>query len=416
MIIEEAFQTGQKHAVLDGYTIDFKEGIQISNNDRSKQHPVKRITCSIDDHPVREERFTYTPISPKQPFAGRYGWISPFIRATVKHLNITKENLPSKDATVIPMIVEKAADGIIQEGKKIEKQREAEWIAKMLREKQHASMKEVWKSCAYLYSLEGFLYKKMNETMRLIGDKDYEQDWRDKVPTLGPFCLLLWDNPASYKTTKQGTILYRGAKLSDELVSMFKEDCKKKRKNKPIRSFQSFTSCSRDSAVAEMYGNTLFIMTIKHAFSVDLKACSQYPDEEEELVSPGVCFTVERVEFDQEKDKYVIYLELIQQYNQIDHEQISECLIRHSDPIDPDSDHDAYYADARLRDLRRDRCDRYPGYARRYRYRGYARRYRYRGYARRYHHRGYARRPHARNDDRRHRARNDDRRDGGEHD
>ncbi|CAF4177451.1 unnamed protein product, partial [Rotaria sordida] len=100
----------------------------------------------------------------------------------------------------------------------------------------------------------------------------------------------------------------------------------------------------------------------------------------------------------------------------IDHEQISECLIRHSDPIDPDSDHDAYYADARLRDLRRDRCDRYPGYARRYRYRGYARRYRYRGYARRYHHRGYARRPHARNDDRRHRARNDDRRDGGEHD
>jgi hypothetical protein len=152
----------------------------------------------------------------------------------------------------------------------------------------------------------------MNETMRLIGDKEYEQDWRDKVRTWGPFCLLLWDNPSNYQATQKGTIFYRGTDLSDELISIFKEDCSIE--DKPVRSFQSFTSCTRDRAVAEMFGNVLFIMTVQHAFSVDLKPFSKYPDEEEELISPGVCFTVDRVEFDHHNNKYVIYLELAQQY------------------------------------------------------------------------------------------------------
>jgi hypothetical protein len=313
IIIEEAFQAGQKHAILDDYSIDFKHNIQILNNDSDKQRPVKRMMCNIDDNPVREERFTFTPISPKRPFGGLYGWISPFIREAAKHLNIKKNQLPSKDKTFIPMIVEKAAVGIIEAGKKIGKQREAEQMAKILREKKHAEMKEVWECCAYLYTMESFLYKRINETMRLIGDKEYEQDWRDKARTLGPFCLLLWDNPSSYKSTERGTPLYRGANLYDELISTFKDDCSKRKK--PVRSFQSFTSCSRNRARAEAFGNVLFIMIVKHAFSVDLKSVSRYPREEEELVSPGVCFTVDRVEFDKHKNKYVIYLNLAQQYN-----------------------------------------------------------------------------------------------------
>jgi len=313
IIIEEAFQAGQKHAILDDYSIDFKHKIQILNSNSNKQCPVKRMMCNADDNPVREERFTFTPISPKRPFGGLYGWFSPFVREAAKHLNITKAQLPSKYKRVIPMIVEKATVGIIEEGKKIGKQREAEQMAKMLREKKHAEMKEVWECCAYLYTMESFLYKRINETMRLIGDKEYEQDWRDKARTLGPFCLLLWDNPSSDQTTKRGTKLYRGANLSNELISTFKDDCSKE--DKPVRSFQSFTSCSRNRDKAELFGNVLFIMTVRHAFSVDLKSFSQYPGEEEELVSPGVCFTVDRVEFDKHKKKYVIYLNLVQQLN-----------------------------------------------------------------------------------------------------
>jgi hypothetical protein len=306
LIIEEAFQAGQKHAILDNYSIDFKHNIQILNIDGNKQRPVKRMVCNRDDHHPREERFTFTPINPKQPFGGLYGWISPFIREVAKELNITHEQLPSKDKTIVPIVVEKAALGIIEEGKIIGKKREAEQIAKMLREKKDAEIKEVWECCAYLYSLESFLYKKLNEIMRLVGSEEHEQVWRNKVRTLGPFCLLLWDNPTNYKTTKEGTIFYRGATLTEQQISSFKDDCLKEKK--PFRSFPSFTSCSRNRTKAEAFGNVLFIMTVKHAFTVDLKPFSEYPDEEEELLSPGICFTVDHVE------KHEIYLTLVQQH------------------------------------------------------------------------------------------------------
>jgi hypothetical protein len=209
------------------------------------------------------------------------------------------------------MIVEKAALGIIEEGKIIGKQCEAEQIAKKLREKKDAEIKEVWECCAHLYTLQSFLYKKLNEIMRLIGSKEHEEVWRNKVRTLGPFCLLLWDNPTNYTATKKGTIFYRGAKLLKEQISSFEDDCSKEKK--PLRSFPSFTSCSRNRAKAEPFGNVLFIMTVKHAFTVDLKPFSEYPDEEEELLSPGVCFTVDRVERHFFK-KHEIYLTLVQQH------------------------------------------------------------------------------------------------------
>ena len=270
------------------------------------------MVCNRDDTPVGEERFTYTPICVKHPFGGLYGWISPFIIASAKHLNITRKELPSKNPSVIGRIVEKAAAGIIEEGKKIGKESEAETMAKILLKTKEAGMNEVWKCCAHLYSLESFLYKKMNETMRLIGNQEQEEEWRNSAHTLGPFCLLLWDNPATSKSITRGTTLYRGANLSDQLISTFTDDCVKR--ETPVRSFQSFTSCSRNRARAEPFGNVLFIMKVKHAFSVDLKPYSRYPDEEEELISPGVCFTVHRVVFDAHKNKYVINLTLTQQY------------------------------------------------------------------------------------------------------
>lgn len=313
IIIEEAYQADQNHAILDTYSIDFKNKIQILHTDQSRQRPIKRMVINRADQHPRAERFTFTPINLEQPFAGLYGWISPFVRGAAKDLNITEEQLPSKDETKLPMIVERAAVGIVEEGKKIGKKREAEQMAKMLREKQHLGMKKVWKCCAHLYSMEGFLYKKLNETMRLIGSKEHEQEWRNNIHTLGPFCLLLWDNPFETKATQRGTIFYRGAQLTDKLISIFKDDCSKQAKNR--RSFPAFTSCSRNQAKAEKFGNVLFIMTVKHAFTVDIAPFSEYPDEEEELLSPGVCFTVEGVEFSKKNNKHQIYLNLIQQYS-----------------------------------------------------------------------------------------------------
>jgi len=312
MIIEKAFTAGETHAMLDDYHVDLKHNVQISNNDTSKQRPVKRMVRGKNDIRLREDRFLPNPIAPDRPFGGQYGFIPPFIKEVVKHLNLTKEELPSKNKRIVPMILEKAVLGIIEEGKKLGKQREAEHIAKLLRAKKNKGIKEVWRCCAYLYSLESFLYKRLNEIMRLIGSPQHEQVWRSKVDTLGPFCLLLWDNPFNSKMIKPKTILYRGANLSDELITSFKGECSKD--PKPWRTFQAFTSCSRNRSVAEQFGNVLFIMETRIAFTVDLSELSEYGHEEEELLFPGVSFTIDRVESGETNNKHLIYLTLQQRH------------------------------------------------------------------------------------------------------
>jgi hypothetical protein len=311
IIIEKAYAKKEPHAMFDNYHIDFKSNLQISNTDRNKQRPVKRMECNIDSTHLREDRFTFTPINPKQPFGGLYGWISPFIKEAAKDLHITKDNLPSKDKKTMSMVIDRAAAGIIEEAKLIGRKFEGEVLAEMLLKKKQAEMKEVWECCAYLYSLNCFLYKKLNEIMRLIGSKDQEHIWRNKIRTLGPFALLLWDNPSNYKPTPPGTELYRGAYLTDEAVSILEQDCLKE--DKPMHSFPAFTSCSRVQTEAEKFGNVLFIMNVKHAFTVDIERFSEYPYEKEELLSPGVCFIVQSV-VKKPGNKYWIYVDLIQQH------------------------------------------------------------------------------------------------------
>ncbi|CAF1441074.1 unnamed protein product [Adineta ricciae] len=312
IIIEEAFASNKTHAMLDDYHIDFHCNLQILNTDGKKQRPVKRVIRDKDDYSAREDRFAFVPIDPKRPFTGTYGWISPFIKETVKFLNITPQQLPSKDNRIISVLVEMAAQGIVEEGKLLGKQIEGEKIAELLLKKKEADMHTVWERCAYIYSLTSFVYMKLNETMRLIGSAGHEHIWRSKIGTLGPFSLLLWDSPSNYNSVKPKTILYRGAQLTEETISFFKDDCLQSRR--PNRSFPAFTSCSRNREVAEAYGNTLFIMEIQHAFTVDLQPFSQFPDEEEELLSPGVCFTVDFVESDERKNRHWIFLKLKQMH------------------------------------------------------------------------------------------------------
>ena len=113
------------------------------------------------------------------------------------------------------MLVDKAAEGIIKEGKDIGVEKQALKMASMLREKKHQGIEEVWKCCAYLYSMESFLYKTINTTMRLVGDQEHNDAWKSKVPTLGPFYLLLWDDPLNTKL-QFGKTLYRGANFNRE--------------------------------------------------------------------------------------------------------------------------------------------------------------------------------------------------------
>ncbi|CAF1485783.1 unnamed protein product [Adineta steineri] len=110
LIIEEAFLAKQTHVMLDDCCIDFEHGVRISNYDANKQKPLKRVVCKREDKHLREEHFMPDPIAPKRPFGGEYGWVSPFILEVRKDLNLeSTQRLPSRDETIIPMIVEKAA-------------------------------------------------------------------------------------------------------------------------------------------------------------------------------------------------------------------------------------------------------------------------------------------------------------------
>ncbi|CAF1451325.1 unnamed protein product [Rotaria sordida] len=311
LIIERAFKTKQPRAVLDSYYIDFESKLQISNIDDCKQRPIKRVVRNREDKHLREARFMDLPVSSGRSFGGEYGWISPFVIEVRQVLKLELDDLPSKKPSLIPILVEKAAQGIIEEGRSIGEKCAAEELANMLREKENAGIEEVWKCCAYLYTLESFLYKTLNAAMRLVGDKEQEKEWRSKIRTLGPFCLLLWDDPFNKELTTKKT-LYRGATLTKEQITTY---AKMAEDDKAYGSFQAYTSCSRNRDKAEEFGNTLFIMEILVAFIADLSLLSEYSAEEEELVTPGVCFHVKSVEFDRKKNKHLIHLQLRQRFS-----------------------------------------------------------------------------------------------------
>lgn len=311
MMIEEAYSKDEAIIKFDGYYIDFKAQVQISSGNHHQQRPIKRFVRTHEDKHLREERFMDLPVSVVRPSGGQYGWISPFIVEIRIALKLEKDQLPSKNPELIPMLVERAAVGIAEEGKKLNREREGKKIADMLLEVKHEKYDDVWKRCAYIYSLESYVYKTLNATMRLIGSKPDEQTWQEKIETLGPFCLLLWDDPINKSAIRNKT-LYRGAELKPEQIANYQNMIEKKDE---FGSFQGFSSCSRSREKAENFGNVLFIMNVNIAFVADISKLSKYPEEEEELITPGVCFQVERVEFDKNKKKYLIYLKLKQRFN-----------------------------------------------------------------------------------------------------
>ena len=311
-IIEEAYTANRDGVTLDNCHLNLKEKTHIPIGDSHRSGPIKRVALERNNTHIREERFMFDPVAPKRSYGLQYGWISPFIQAVRQELNLETEKLPSQDKTVIPMIVERACRGIIEEGKENGQQRTAEWMANKLMSNKYKEIEEIWTCCARLYTMETFLYKKLNETMRLIGDNMHEHLWRRKVSTLGPFALLLWDDPLNKEPKVGKQLLYRGISLNAAQIAMYKECCGE---SNEYRSFQAFTSCTRNRAQAEMFGNVLLIMEMHYAFTANLQPYSDYSNEEEELLFPGVCFTVQRVQYDKIKNRHLIYLNMKQRFN-----------------------------------------------------------------------------------------------------
>lgn len=149
--------------------------------------------------------------------------------------------------------------GILKEGELLGQDFVAARMSEQLRN--CTNDEEILACVARLYSAESFLYKLLNSTLR---DKDMS-----KLDTLGPFCVLLWLRLRSNED-KRDQLLYRGMKLTDEMI------------------WNSFTSTLKDRRIAQRFGNTLFIISAKD----DMKWLS---DMYSLLIKSNVMLTMENI-------------------------------------------------------------------------------------------------------------------------
>ncbi|CAM4814314.1 unnamed protein product, partial [Rotaria magnacalcarata] len=259
-IIEDAYNANNTSVEIDGdYMINLKHQFQYKKNHSTRQCRIKRVQLNTDRSNVyfREERFSLPVVS-------------------------TSESSPDM-----------AADGIIREGKRLNKPIEAEWLSSQLitvkpfganldaRQSAHIRIpSEISQTCVYLYTKESFWYTLFNYTLREVIVPTCEQ-----LKTFGPFSWLLYCSLCQIKTTKDILTVYRGLNLTDEQRQEFMED---------HVVFFAFTSTSTNRVKAEAFGNTLLIidLNVQHPYypdqniwcGSDIAALSVFPGEEEFLL------------------------------------------------------------------------------------------------------------------------------------
>jgi hypothetical protein len=216
------------------------------------------------------------------------------------------------------LLAEKAAEGFIVEGKLLGKEWDGRQMAEQLLLYKDYAREEIVQRCAHLYSLNTFLFPKLNEVMRLTENKHYEHVWKSKVPTLGPFAYLLncftTRRKYSIDLSVETMTVYRGCTLSAEAIEKFKAfhaEHQAHDYHTSWISFSSFTSTGRSRDVAEFIGgNVLFIIKLcPHIEGCDIAPYSQFNDEEEFLLIPTFSFLVLSCDYDKHIEKWIIGLE-----------------------------------------------------------------------------------------------------------
>jgi hypothetical protein len=293
-LIEEAYQNNKPYVLLDRYRIDFNHFIQINLDDDTKQRPIKRETSSNRIECLRENRFgSKLPITSSSLYGRSDAWC-PFLT--------TWFDTPSGKRTFVhfPDCIEACAQGLIREAALHDSHSNAEaaYMAEKLRQCVGKSRVEISKQCIHFYTKDSFLYYVLNQALR-------EQDYT-KLETLGPLCYLM-RNYSRVSKDYIGTV-YRGIELNYAEIETYK------RHKGEWKTWPAYTSTSKDRQMAEMFGNTLFIIEITDVKlssprAYDIAHISNYPHEKEVLIPAGVSFQILNVEQDISQ-KYIIYVKV----------------------------------------------------------------------------------------------------------
>jgi hypothetical protein len=203
------------------------------------------------------------------------------------------------------MLVDSACKGLLIEGEEAGKLKQAMWMEEQLITVKNGTERDIAETCARLYAMDSFLYRKLNECMRLQGDNNYGNFWRSKVSTLGPFAYLFRDLSTLTMNSRKATV-YRGMDLCDDLIKQLIE-----MKEGEKCSLPAFTSTSRNREKAEFIsGNVLVEIDIDDGFDGwDISSYSDF-DEEEFLLEDNCNFTFISCKRDSSgKDKWIIHLQ-----------------------------------------------------------------------------------------------------------
>ncbi|CAF4402512.1 unnamed protein product [Didymodactylos carnosus] len=111
-----------------------------------------------------------------------------------------------------------------------------------------------------------------------------------KVDTVGAYCNLLYSNDAPELT------LYHGCTLTNEMIEDHKRTVGKQ------IDWLSFTSTSKSRQQADQFENTLFIIHLSgdgyySGHQKGISSLSNYPQEEELLLQPGVPLYLDKVDY-----------------------------------------------------------------------------------------------------------------------
>jgi len=232
------------------------------------------------------------------------------------------------------MLSGKVADGIIDEAQKMYQKEKGIKMAEQIRKVKNGTREEIWECFVSLYCKESFLYRRLNEVMRLAADGYNEKLWKSSIPTFGSFAYVLW-RMGPVCNVKKMTV-YRGLQLTKKQIKKYQKNCFNVKDSQSEQddnsfdldkpnfsqssteseceaytswkfSFPAFTSTSRCRYKAEKFGNSLLIIKISKFSGWDVSCYSKF-NEEEHLLKPGILFLIESCTFDKTMNKWIIHL------------------------------------------------------------------------------------------------------------
>ncbi|CAF1527409.1 unnamed protein product [Rotaria sordida] len=317
--IEDAYNAGKSQIEIDdNYVIDLEYLLQYNKIDNSNTRQIKRVQLESDHRNVHqlEERFS-SPILlvPETSLIQESDLEEDTLEYLQKYGDFPdayyEQELYNKDKTFAD-VIDQAIEGILKEGMSLGKEIKARQLSEQLLAVKHFGINiipdrfnlppEVGETCVRLYTMDSFWFHLINRITR-----NPATITREHIKTLGPFCYLLELYLMKFSTNDIKTV-YRGVYLTDEQRQEFM---------KQNVVFKSFTSTSRNRAIAEMFGNTLLIidLNIKDPQmdgnmnrGADISPLSQFSVEEEFLVWPSAEFTFVDYKYDAEIKKHIIYL------------------------------------------------------------------------------------------------------------